>query len=300
MRIAITSKDTRKILLTIIIVIITIVILGVLSMNKPTGRFNGARAYNDITYQVGLGPRTMGSLAHEQTANWIISELLHLNWQAETQDAVISNEHVKNIIAKRGTGTPWIILASHYDSRSIADMDPDPYKHNQPVMGANDGASSVAILLELARVLPTKENKKIWLVFFDNEDNGTSSGTGWDLGSEYFVSRLQGRPDSVVVLDMVGDKDLNIYMEGNSSPDLNTEIWGVAKELGYSQFIPTTKYDLIDDHIPFIQAGIRSVDIIDFDYPYWHTTNDTLDKVSAESLQVVGDTILKWLEQYPK
>ena len=84
---------------------------------------------------------------------------------------------------------------------------------------------------------------------------------------------------------MVGDKDLNIYMEGNSNPDLNTEIWSVAKELGYSQFIPTYKYDLIDDHIPFIQAGIRAVDVIDFDYPYWHTTNDTLDKVSAESLQ---------------
>jgi len=300
MRIAILSKDTRKIILTIIIVIITTVILGVLSMAKPADGFNGARAYNDIKYQVGLGPRTMGSLAHEQTASWIISELLNVNWQAETQEAVISNEYVKNIIAKRGTGTPWIILASHYDSRSIADMDPDPNKHNQPVMGANDGASSVAILLELARVLPTKDNKQIWLVLFDNEDNGTSSGTGWDLGSEYFVSRLQGRPDSVVVLDMVGDKDLNIYMEGNSSPDLNTEIWGVAKELGYSQFIPTTKYDLIDDHIPFIQAGILAVDVIDFDYPYWHTTNDTLDKVSAESLTVVGNTILKWLEQYPK
>ena len=90
---------------------------------------------------------------------------------------------VKNIIAKRGTGTPWIILGSHYDSRSIADQDPNPKNRNQPVLGANDGASSVAILLELARVLPTNDNKQIWLVFFDDEDNGTSSGTGWDLGS---------------------------------------------------------------------------------------------------------------------
>jgi Zn-dependent M28 family amino/carboxypeptidase len=223
-----------------------------------------------------------------------------LNWQVDNQESVISNQTVENIIAQHGTESPWIIIASHYDSRSFADKDPNPNNHKQPVMGANDGASSVAILLELGRVLPVKQNKKIWLVFFDNEDNGTSSGTGWDLGSEYFVSELHGKPDSVIVLDMVGDKDLNVYMERNSNPDLNTEIWGVANELGYSQFIPTYKYDLIDDHIPFIQAGIRAVDVIDFDYLYWHTTNDTMDRVSAESLKVVGDTILKWLEQYPK
>jgi glutaminyl-peptide cyclotransferase len=301
MRIATVMKDIWKILLAIITVaLITAVTLGVLSMYKTANVFDGRRAFNDIKYQVGLGPRTMGSIAHEQTANLIISELQSLNWQVDTQETIISNQPVENIIAQRGTGTPWIIIASHYDSRSIADMDPDQVKRSQPVMGANDGASSVAVLLELARVLPVKLNKQTWLVFFDNEDNGTSLGTGWDIGSDYFVSKLQGKPDSVVILDMVGDKDLNIYMERNSNSDLNTEIWNVAKELGDSQFIPTYKYDLIDDHIPFIQAGIRAVDVIDFDYPYWHTTNDTLDKVSAESLKVVGETILKWLEQYPK
>jgi Peptidase family M28 len=138
------------------------------------------------------------------------------------------------------------------------------------------------------------------LVFFDAEDNGNAYGSGWDIGSQYFVSKLIGKPDSVVILDMIGDKDLNIYMERNSNSELNSEIWGVASELGYSQFIPTFKYSLIDDHIPFLQAGIRAVDVIDFNYPYWHTVNDTLDKVSPESLKVVGRTILSWLEQYPR
>lgn len=300
-RIAIMRKDFKILLSVIIIGLVSIsVFLGILTIGKPSHEFNGLRAYNDVKFQVELGPRTMGSVAHEQTTNWIISELQNLNWQVDSQETVISNQTVKNIIAQRGTGTPWVIIASHYDSRSVADMDPNPENRKQPVMGANDGASSVAILLELARVIPVKLNKQIWLVFFDNEDNGNNSGSGWDLGSGYFVSELHAKPDSVVVLDMVGDKDLHIYMERNSNPGLNTEIWGVAKELGYSQFIPTYKYDLIDDHIPFVQVGIRAVDVIDFDYPYWHTTDDTLDKVSAESLKIVGDTILKWLEQYPK
>jgi Zn-dependent M28 family amino/carboxypeptidase len=275
-------------------------IFAIYLMNIYSHIFDGQLAFNDVKYQVDLGPRTMGSAAHGQASNWIVSKLQNLNWQVETQETVIYGQAVKNIIAKRGKGTPWIILASHYDSRSFADQDPNPEYQKLPVMGANDGASSVAILLEIARDLPVILNEQIWLVFLDDEDNGTSSGSGWANGSQYFVSKLIGTPDSVVVLDMVGDKDLNIYMERNSNPELNAEIWDVAKGLGYSQFIPKYKYDLIDDHIPFIEAGITAVDVIDFDYPYWHTTNDTLDKVSAESLKIVGETILKWLEQYQK
>jgi Zn-dependent M28 family amino/carboxypeptidase len=269
-------------------------------MYKTSHEFNGQRAYAAVKYQVGLGPRTMGSTAHDQTASWIISELQNMNWQVITQESVISGVSIKNIIGQRGTGTPIIVVGSHYDSRSLADNDPKLENRKLPVLGANDGASSVAILLELARVLPAGLDKQIWLVFFDAEDNGNISGTGWDLGAQYFVSVLNGKPDSVVILDMVGDKDLNIYMERNSNPQINSEIWGIAKDLGFYQFIPSYKYDLIDDHIPFIQAGIRAVDVIDFDYPYWHTANDTIDKISAESLKAVGETILKWLVIYPK
>jgi glutaminyl-peptide cyclotransferase len=301
MRIAIMRKPISILLVVISVGVVVIVVISLfMATNKASKGFSGERAFNDVKYQVGLGPRTMGSVAHQQAAQWIITELQKLGWQVETQETTISGQTVKNIIAKRGAGNPWVILASHYDSRSLADQDKNPANRKLPVLGANDGASSTAILLELGRVLPAQLNKQVWLVFFDNEDNGNNSGSGWDIGSEYFVSQLKGKPDSVVILDMVGDKDLNIYMERNSNPEINTEIWGVANGMGYSQFIPKYKYDLIDDHIPFIQAGIRAVDVIDFDYPYWHTTSDTLDKVSAESLKAVGETILKWMEQYPK
>jgi glutaminyl-peptide cyclotransferase len=291
-----------KLLLSIIIsgILIFPTIYVIFLLNSTTNEFDGQRAWEDVKFQVGFGPRTMGSNAHEVVANWIISTLSNLHWKVETQKSITSGMAIKNINAQKGSGTPWVIIASHYDSRSFADNDPNPQNRKLPVMGANDGASSVAVLMELARVLPSRLNKQIWLVFFDAEDNGNASGSGWDLGSEYFVSKLNGKPDSVVILDMIGDKNLNIYMERNSNPDLNNEIWGVASKLDYSQFIPIYKYSLIDDHTPFIHAGIHAVDVIDFDYPYWHTVNDTLDKVSSESLKAVGETILKWLEQYPK
>jgi glutaminyl-peptide cyclotransferase len=300
MRIATNNKRLLFILVTIVLLLVVSVAIILLLKKDNNPQFDGQRAYTDVKYQVDLGPRTMGSSAHTEEVDWIINQLKEADWQVETQETVISGQPITNIIAKRGEGKPWIILGSHYDSRPIADRDPNPANRTQPVPGANDGASSTAALLELARVIPKDLNKQIWLVFFDAEDAGTSSGSGWANGSEYFVSQLQGKPDHVVILDMIGDKDLNIYMERNSDKVLNQEIWGVAKELGYTQFIPKYKYDIIDDHIPFIKAGILATDVIDFDYPAWHTTEDTLDKVSAESLKAVGDTILKWLEQYPK
>jgi len=290
-----------KILATIIIILLTtFAILIISSSYTKTKEFDGQRAYDDVKYQVALGPRTLGSVSHENVANWIITNLESSKWDVITQETNISGVPIKNIIAKRGTGAPWIIFASHYDSRLFADQDSTPEGRKLPVLGANDGASTVGILLELARDLPRKDDKQIWLVFLDAEDNGDIQGSDWILGSQYFVDELSGKPDNAVILDMVGDKDLNIYMEQNSNHDLNQEIWRVASNLDYKQFIPTYKYNLIDDHIPFINAGIKAVDIIDFDYPYYHTTNDTLDKVSAESMKAVGDTILKWLEQYPK
>src|SRR4030042_1237715 len=295
-------RKEYKILVSVItiVVIVILIVIAIFRLNNENHNFNGERAYTDVKFQVDLGPRTMGSQAHDLVTKWIISDLLNQKWMVDTQEAVTSGVAIKNIIAKRGFGTPWIIIGSHYDSRSYADKDPTPQNWKLPVPGANDGASSVAVLLELARVLPNNLDKQIWLVFFDAETNGNAFGTGWDLGSEYFVSALSGLPDSVIILDMIGDKDLDIYMEGNSNPDINNEIWSVATELGYSQFIPKYKYNLIDDHTPFLNAGIRAVDVIDFDFPYYHTVEDTTDKVSAESLQVVGDTIMKWLELYPK
>jgi Zn-dependent M28 family amino/carboxypeptidase len=143
--------------------------------------------------------------------------------------------------------------------------------------------------------MPENVRRHVWLVFFDAEDNGNIAGWDWILGSKAFVEQLDGKPDAAVIVDMVGDKDLNIYMEQNSDLTLSAEIWSQAAQLGYSQqFIPSPKYRMLDDHTPFLNAGIPAVDIIDFDYPYWHTSADTPDKVSAESLQAVGDTLLAW------
>ena len=257
--------------------------------------FDGDRAYEDVKYQDSLGARVPDSPAHDQVQEWIQAELIEAEWSAEVQQAEMMGHPIHNIIGKRGEGKPWIILGAHYDSRFLADKELDSTKRTLPVPGANDGASGVAILLELARTLPEVDGE-IWLVFFDAEDNGNIPGWDWILGSTAFVELLTQAPDAAVILDMVGDADLNIHLERNSDPVISSEIWQQAAELGYGDiFIPTPKYSILDDHSPFLRAGIPAVDIIDFDYPYYHTTSDTPDKVSAESLKAVGDTIIAWL-----
>ena len=167
---------------------------------------------------------------------------------------------------------------------------PTPTTRTEPVPGANDGASGVAVLLELARALDkTKLENEVWLVFFDAEDNGRLDGWQFIAGSSYFAQQLTEKPAAVIIADMIGDADQQIYKEQNSTPWLVEQVWGIAKELGYEgYFLPTAKYSMLDDHTPFLRKGIPAVDLIDFDYPYWHTTEDTADKVSAASLARVG------------
>jgi glutaminyl-peptide cyclotransferase len=275
-----------------------ICLLSVISCDAAPRTFNGNLAYEDVIYQSGLGPRTPDSAAHQQEVDWLQKTLTQLGWQVELQDGSLMGHPIQNVIAKRGKGSSWVIIGAHYDSRLLADQDPNSALRSQPVPGANDGASGVAVLVELARALPAKLDTQVWLVFFDAEDNGDIPGWDWLLGSRYFVNQLVGKPDSAIVLDMIGDADLNIYQEKNSNQTITNEIWSTAKELGYTNnFIPKQKFAMLDDHTPFIEAGIKAVDIIDFDYPYWHTTQDTPDKVSSQSLQAVGGTILAWLLQ---
>jgi glutaminyl-peptide cyclotransferase len=263
----------------------------------PTPRlFSGEQAYSDVQYQVSLGARTPSSPAHEQVISWITDELEAANWKGEVQD-IPGDKPIKNIIARRGDTGPWIILGAHYDSRFLADQDPDPQIQSQPVPGANDGASGVAVLLELARTLPEDLPVQIWLVFFDSEDNGDIQEWDWIMGSRAFVASLQDKPDAAVIIDMIGDANLNIPIEQNSTPALVQQIWQTAKNLGYENiFLDQPGYSMLDDHTPFLQAGIPAVDIIDFDYPYWHTTQDTADKVSAQSLEIIGKTLTEWLK----
>ncbi len=163
--------------------------------------------------------------------------------------------------------------------------------------GANDGASGVAVLLELARTLPDDLPVQLWLVFFDAEDNGDIQGWDWIMGSSAFVASLEAKPDAAIIIDMIGDANLNLPIEQNSTPELVQQIWQTAKDLGYeSVFLNQPGYSMLDDHTPFLQAGIPAVDIIDFDYPYWHTTQDTPDKVSAQSLEIIGNTLTQWLK----
>lgn len=259
--------------------------------------FDGVAAYQHLKSQVALGPRATGTEANRQTAAYIMAQATEFGWQVETQDFIYQGTEARNIIAKAGAG-PVAIIGAHYDTRRQADNDPNPELRTQPVLGANDGASGVAVLLELARVLSQKRlQNEVWLVFFDAEDNGRLDGWDFIAGSSHLASSLSIRPEMVIIVDMIGDADQQIYKERNSTSWLVERIWGIAAELGYAEyFIPMEKYSMIDDHTPFLRLGIPSVDIIDFDYPYWHTTQDTVDKTSPEALERVGRVVQRLLE----
>jgi len=261
---------------------------------QPAIPFSGQRAYHDVLAQVSLGARTPGSFAHAQTITYIQQELIKAGWNVQIQATDWLGFSVQNIIASRSDVAPRILIGAHYDSRLLADQDPGNVI-GSPVPGANDGASGVAVLLELARTLPS-HSLPVWLVFFDAEDNGGLDNRQWVMGSRAFVASLTEKPQAAVIVDMVGDADLNLYIERNSDAALTSEIWGQAAVLGYGKyFIAAPKYAMLDDHTPFLEAGIPAVDIIDFDYPYWHTTADTVDKVSAYSLHAVGATLWAWI-----
>ncbi len=230
-----------------IAIITTLSIITIIQTNctlKTQTDFDQTRAFQDITQQLSLGPRTIGSIAHEQLIPWASSELNNAGWEVQLQTFEWADNELTNIIATRNTGHPWIILGAHYDLRFLADQEADNNRQKLPVPGANDGASGVAVLLEIARELPSDLDKNIWIVLFDGEDNGEIPGWEWILGSRVFVANLEGDPDAVVIVDMIGDADLNIYKEMNSDTQLVDQIWGIAEELGYPQFIPEYKYQI--------------------------------------------------------
>jgi Zn-dependent M28 family amino/carboxypeptidase len=291
----------------LILLLLVILFFGIISLfsililrieAKDNVAFNANRAFQDVLTQANFGPRTPGSEAHANTILYIVAELKKAGWEVEIQKAEKMGHPIQNIVARRGKGNSWVILGAHYDSRFIADQDADPLKSNQPVMGANDGASGVAVLLELARILPKNNSQEIWLVFFDAEDQGKVPDWEWILGSRAFVENIPEKPDAVIVIDMIGDSNLNLYREKSSNVALTDQIWQVASELGYSDFfINEEKYSILDDHTPFLEAGFPAMDIIDFDYPYWHTSEDTIDKISPRSLEIIGTTLFTWLNK---
>jgi len=274
-------------------------------LHEPTLEFSGDEAYLHVSAQMNFGPRVTGSVANLAAGNYIAAQLAKYGWETEFQSFTYQDTPVRSIIgrANRGAG-PIIIVGAHYDSRRIADR--DKIHPDQPVPGANDGASGVAVLLELARVLNLKKTPyEIWLAFFDAEDDGGLDGWNWIVGSTYMAEHLTVAPQAMILVDMVGDSDQQFYIERNSDPALSNQIWAVAAKQGYADFfIPQPRYALLDDHIPFEQHGIPAVDIIDFSYgpgnSYWHTTADTIDKVSPASLERVGRTLVAFLQTTSK
>jgi Zn-dependent M28 family amino/carboxypeptidase len=267
--------------------------------------FDGERAFADLERQCSFGPRVAGSDSHKQAGEFLFNSLSATTDICRTQtftafDSMAMIERpMFNIIASYYPDSDRrIMLCAHWDSRPISDMDADSANLSLPVPGANDGASGTALLLEVARIL--KENQPpvgVDIVLFDGEDYGTEEWPGgWFLGSRHFVGSIGGyRPRVAILVDMIADEDLQIYREAFSeryARDLNNYIWEVAAEIGAQSFIDAVKDTVSDDHLSLLSSGIKAVDIIDFDYPYWHTQEDTPDKCSAESLEEVGRVIV--------
>jgi glutaminyl-peptide cyclotransferase len=260
-------------------------------------RFDPDQAYQRVLEQCGFGPRPVGSINNRLLGDYLIQTVEEFGWATEVQEFTYQGVAGRNIIARKGKG-PVVILGAHYDTRPHADRDP-PETQDQFILGADDGGSGVAVLLELARVLDIdRVPYEVRLVFFDAEDRGNLDGWPFSVGAEEYAAALDVSPEYVIVVDMVGDKEQAFYWDGNSDAELNARIWSLAAELGYSAvFVPQVRWQMIDDHLPFARHGWKAVDIIDFDYPYWHTTQDTADKVSGESLYRVGHVLEVMLEQ---
>ena len=293
----------RRLMYLLAIVLLVIVMVSVLywqqsDVTLPSQtRFDGERAYRHVIAQMAFGPRIVGTEGNRKAGDYIAEQLEEAGWSAEFQEFTYRGVPVRNVIGRANVGKgPIIILGAHYDTRAWADE--DSAHPRDPVPGANDGASGVAVLLELARVLNLRlVQHEIWLAFFDAEDNGDINGWEWLVGSTYMAKSLTVQPQAMILLDMVGDSDQQIYFDGNSDRQLSEKVWAIAAQLGYGDhFIPRVRWYIIDDHLPFADRGIAAIDIIDFDYPFWHTVADTDDKVSAESLERVGHTLQVFLE----
>ena len=262
--------------------------------------FDSSRAYQHLRQIVSFGPRPAGSAALEATRKYFREQLAATGIQAKEQtfDATTPAGTVRmtNVIATvPGARPDRIVFCGHYDTKIF---------HEFPFVGANDGGSSAAFLLELARVLKARKNPlTMEILFLDGEEAvrpewGDNDHT---YGSRHYVEEAKRAGTlrqirALVLVDMIGGRDLTLDKESNSTPWLTDALWKSAKKLGYQQNFPDKLSPIEDDHIPFLEAGVQAVDIIDLNHyaemGWWHTREDTLDKISARSLQVVGDVLL--------
>jgi glutaminyl-peptide cyclotransferase len=279
--------------------------------------FDGELALSHVQSQVDFGPRVPGTEGHRRCADWLALELSKYTDDVRRQAFYYvpltdlgkrgtDTVYLWNIMAAFRTDAPYrIMMCAHWDSRPWADQDPDSANHNTPIPGANDGGSGVAVCLELARLMSAvPPDIGVDLVLFDGEDQGPSGKVNeYLIGSRWFASKAPNyRPLAVILLDMVGDRDLGIVREAYSdslAPGLTDLVWATADSLGLTEFSDSVGTHVIDDHLPFLFNGIPAVDIIDFDYAYWHTVEDTMDKVSAESLERIGRLMVALIYRTP-
>ena len=256
-------------------------------------RVDGAAAFRHVERLVGIGPRVAGSPGGERARAYIVGELRRSGIEAEVRPFEAGTPHgrlrMANVIARLpGRRPEVVVLAGHYDTKLF---------NSFRFVGANDGGSSAALLIELARRLAkAPRDYTLWVVWFDGEE-AREAWTATDslYGSRHLAAELAqaGRlPRALVLVDMIGDRDLNIRRDTYSTPWLTDILWSSAARLGYAKHFLSDPLPVEDDHAPFLQAGVPAALLIDFDYPPWHTAGDTLDKVSARSLAIVGDVVL--------
>jgi glutaminyl-peptide cyclotransferase len=266
-------------------------------------KFDGARAWTDLQRQVGFGPRPSGTPALAKTRQYILDQLkaagIRAQEQAFTATTPAGPMAMSNVIATiPGRRTERIVLASHYDTKRA------PFRF----VGANDGASSTAALLELGRALAKNPREySIELLFLDGEEavNWDWAGTDNTYGSRHYVQTAQKTGTlagikALVLLDMIGDRELLIRRESYSTPWLVDAVWSAAARAGHARTFISELTTVEDDHVNFVRAGVPAVDVIDLDNPTWHTAQDDLDHVSQTSLQIVGDVILAALPDIEK
>lgn len=270
-------------------------------------RFGGDSAFVYLERQCDLGPRFPGSTGHKALQRYIVGTLERHGASVSLQpfEAGLTTGDTLRLINIIGNfnreSKRRILLGAHYDTRPRADRDPDPSNRRLPIPGANDGASGVAVLLECARAFArARPPVGVDLVFFDGEDYGEEGvDADYILGSAHFANNLKDyRPSAVIIVDMVGERNAEIKVEAYSaaySALLVDDLFTIAERLDIDTFHRVKGYALLDDHLPFIRAGIPSAVLIDFEYRYWHTLEDTPDKCSPESLEAVGRVLLEYI-----
>lgn len=279
--------------------------------------FDADSAYSYVERQVGFGPRVPNTEAHRRCGEWLAGELRRHGAKVTEQRATLkafdgTDLKALNIFAQYNPeARSRVLLLAHWDCRPWADQDPDPGNHDKPVDGANDGASGVGVLLEIARQLGNKApGKGVDILFVDAEDWGTDGDEeSWALGARHFMENLPVEgymPDEAILLDMVGGKDAVFcreYFSEQAAPALAQAIWGIAAQRGYGNMFQNRMGGAVtDDHVQLIAHGIPTIDIIEY-HPEnesgfnsrWHTTRDTMEGISSQTLKAVGEVVMQYV-----